>query len=323
MSAEGQALIGRLGLAAIREAGWRPRAVGGLTMGADPVAYAIAAASWGTDLVIDAFSVRKEAKAHGTGRQIEGNFRAGDEVVVVEDVITSGGSAQQGDRGGGGGRRAGAGGAGGGGPGAGRVGGVGRRRPTSSSSHYCFRTWPQSHGLHGRLTAPFAFPGVVSQNGPIASQSRPSGAGQGPRTLFNLRTHRLPLSPRSRARREADGDRRASEPGGGHAVSPSHTDRPVRHASRRPGRGGRGAATQADLPAPPADHERLCPGPRYDHRVGGAGQGQVFPLDAAAAGDSGLPARGHGEGGETRWCGSRRWRAPRGSRRMCSRTITG
>jgi orotate phosphoribosyltransferase len=95
MSAEGQVLIGRMGLAAITAAGWRPRAIGGLTMGADPVAYAIAAASWGTDFVIDAFSVRKESKGYGMGQQIEGNFRAGDEVVVVEDVITSGGSAQK------------------------------------------------------------------------------------------------------------------------------------------------------------------------------------------------------------------------------------
>jgi orotate phosphoribosyltransferase len=95
MSAEGQVLIGRMGLAAIAAAGWRPRAIGGLTMGADPVAYAIAAASWGTELVIDAFSVRKETKAHGTGQQIEGNFRVGDQVVVVEDVITTGGSAQR------------------------------------------------------------------------------------------------------------------------------------------------------------------------------------------------------------------------------------
>lgn len=95
MSAEGMALIGRMGLAAIRAAGWKPSAIGGLTMGADPVAYAIAAASHGTDLTIDAFSVRKEAKAHGTGQPIEGNFRAGQQVVVVEDVITSGGSAQQ------------------------------------------------------------------------------------------------------------------------------------------------------------------------------------------------------------------------------------
>ncbi len=95
MSAEGQGLIGRLGWRAIKENGWRPRAVGGLTMGADPVAYAIASASFGTDLPIEAFSVRKEAKGHGTGKVIEGNFALGDEVVIVEDVITSGGSAQK------------------------------------------------------------------------------------------------------------------------------------------------------------------------------------------------------------------------------------
>jgi orotate phosphoribosyltransferase len=93
MSAEGQRLIGRLGVEAIGRAGWTAQAVGGLTMGADPVAYAVAAASWGSPRVLDAFSVRKEAKAHGTGRQIEGNFAAGARVVVVEDVITSGGSA--------------------------------------------------------------------------------------------------------------------------------------------------------------------------------------------------------------------------------------
>jgi len=44
---------------------------------------------------VQAFSVRKEAKAHGTGRRIEGNFAAGNRVVVVEDVLTTGGSAQQ------------------------------------------------------------------------------------------------------------------------------------------------------------------------------------------------------------------------------------
>ncbi|HEX3234872.1 MAG TPA: orotate phosphoribosyltransferase [Gemmatimonadales bacterium] len=95
MSAEGMVLIGRMGLAAIRRAGWAPKAVGGLTMGADPVAYAIAAASHGTDLEVDAFSVRKEPKAHGMGQQIEGNFRAGDRVVIVEDTITTGGSARR------------------------------------------------------------------------------------------------------------------------------------------------------------------------------------------------------------------------------------
>jgi orotate phosphoribosyltransferase len=93
MSAEGLHLIGRLGLAALRDAGWAPNAVGGLTMGADPVAYAIAAASVAAPPILDAFSVRKETKAHGTARRVEGNFHAGDKVLVVEDVITSGGSA--------------------------------------------------------------------------------------------------------------------------------------------------------------------------------------------------------------------------------------
>jgi orotate phosphoribosyltransferase len=91
--AEGQFLIGRLGLEMLREAELEPDSVGGLTMGADPVAYAIAHASWGTERPIHAFSVRKEPKAHGSGRQIEGCFEAGQRVVVVEDVITSGGSA--------------------------------------------------------------------------------------------------------------------------------------------------------------------------------------------------------------------------------------
>lgn len=93
MSAPGMRLIGTLGLAAVRAERWAPRAVGGLTMGADPVAYAIAAASAGAPPAIDGFSVRKEAKAHGTGRLIEGNFHSGDAVVVIEDVITTGGSA--------------------------------------------------------------------------------------------------------------------------------------------------------------------------------------------------------------------------------------
>lgn len=93
MSAAGQALIGPLALEAIRAAGWAPRSVGGLTMGADPVSYAIARASVDAAPIVDAFSVRKAAKEHGTGRQIEGNFASGDAVVVIEDVITSGGSA--------------------------------------------------------------------------------------------------------------------------------------------------------------------------------------------------------------------------------------
>ena len=93
MSPDGLVLIGSLGLAVIRDAGWSADAVGGLTLGADPIAYAIAYASASTSTPLRAFTVRKEAKAHGTGRLIEGPFRAGDRVVVIEDVITTGGSA--------------------------------------------------------------------------------------------------------------------------------------------------------------------------------------------------------------------------------------
>ncbi|HEX8210619.1 MAG TPA: orotate phosphoribosyltransferase [Longimicrobium sp.] len=91
--AEGQAVVGRLGLAAVRDAGLRPDAIGGLTMGADPVAYAIAHASWIAGDPVNAFTVRKEPKAHGTAKRVEGCFAAGMRVVVVEDVITTGGSA--------------------------------------------------------------------------------------------------------------------------------------------------------------------------------------------------------------------------------------
>lgn len=93
--AEGQALVGRLGLELLRAAGLRPDSVGGLTMGADPVAYAIAHASWLAGAPVHAFSVRKQPKEHGTGKRVEGCFQSGARVVVVEDVITSGKSALQ------------------------------------------------------------------------------------------------------------------------------------------------------------------------------------------------------------------------------------
>ncbi len=93
MCALGFKLIGEVGLAAIRQAGWKVDVVGGLTMGADPVAYAIARASLEAPPVIDAFAVRKQPKEHGTGRRIEGCFAEGMAAVVVEDVITSGQSA--------------------------------------------------------------------------------------------------------------------------------------------------------------------------------------------------------------------------------------
>lgn len=93
MCGRGQVLIGRLGLAALDESGWRPQAVGGLTLGADPIAYAIAHAAAASDRLIDAFTVRKEAKTHGTAKLIEGAFAEGMDVVVTEDVITTGDSA--------------------------------------------------------------------------------------------------------------------------------------------------------------------------------------------------------------------------------------
>ena len=67
--------------------------VGGLTLGADPISYAISYASALTDRPLRAFTVRKEVKMYGTGKLIEGPFLTGDRVVVIEDVITTGGSA--------------------------------------------------------------------------------------------------------------------------------------------------------------------------------------------------------------------------------------
>jgi orotate phosphoribosyltransferase len=83
-------LIGRLFLHKIEELGWRPAAVGGLTLGADPIAMAIAHESAGK---IDAFVVRKEPKKHGTMKFVEGLAElAGLPVVIIDDVCTTGGS---------------------------------------------------------------------------------------------------------------------------------------------------------------------------------------------------------------------------------------
>jgi len=95
MSGEGLILIGTLGLERLLARAWSPQCVGGLTLGADPVAFAIAVAARGRGLALDAFTVRKQAKDHGTGQRIEGCFVPGASVVVVEDVITSGRSAEE------------------------------------------------------------------------------------------------------------------------------------------------------------------------------------------------------------------------------------
>jgi orotate phosphoribosyltransferase len=93
MSPEGLVLIGDLGLRALTGSGWNVKAVGGLTLGADPIAYAISYRSASTENPLRAFTVRKTPKTHGTQQLIEGPFQAGDVVAVVEDVITTGDSA--------------------------------------------------------------------------------------------------------------------------------------------------------------------------------------------------------------------------------------
>lgn len=93
LNAEGSFLVGKLVLQAIDERNWRPAAVGGLTLGADPIAAATAVVSYVDERPIDAFIVRKQIKQHATRRQIEGMPPAGSPVVIVEDVVTSGSSA--------------------------------------------------------------------------------------------------------------------------------------------------------------------------------------------------------------------------------------
>jgi orotate phosphoribosyltransferase len=71
------------------------QAIGGLTLGADPLAHAVALISYQKGRPINSFTVRKEAKEHGTGGLVVGDVRPGDRVVILEDVITTGGSAIQ------------------------------------------------------------------------------------------------------------------------------------------------------------------------------------------------------------------------------------
>jgi orotate phosphoribosyltransferase len=81
MSPEGLGLIGPLAIQIFGTAGWKLDAVGGLTLGADPIAYSISYASNLTPPLLRAFTIRKEAKTHGTGKLIEGAFQPGDRVV--------------------------------------------------------------------------------------------------------------------------------------------------------------------------------------------------------------------------------------------------
>jgi orotate phosphoribosyltransferase len=93
MSPDGLSIIGSIALSALRKADWDIAAIGGLTLGADPISYAISYASAGSDHPLRAFTVRKEPKSHGTEKLIEGPLNPGDRAAVIEDVITSGRSA--------------------------------------------------------------------------------------------------------------------------------------------------------------------------------------------------------------------------------------
>jgi orotate phosphoribosyltransferase len=72
-----------------------PEAVGGLTLGADPIVGAMLALAGLEDLRLKGFIVRKATKDHGTKSLVEGPLAEGDRVVIVEDVITTGGSSLQ------------------------------------------------------------------------------------------------------------------------------------------------------------------------------------------------------------------------------------
>jgi orotate phosphoribosyltransferase len=91
LSAKGARLTGQVMLDEIRSRLWKPKAIGGLTMGADPIVVAVSVASGD----VDGFLVRKAEKQHGTGRRIEGFQERGARVVIVDDVCTTGSSTVQ------------------------------------------------------------------------------------------------------------------------------------------------------------------------------------------------------------------------------------
>jgi orotate phosphoribosyltransferase len=91
LDAKGSKLTGEVFTDEIRRHGWKPRAIGGLTMGADPIVVAVSVVSGD----LDGFLVRKAEKQHGTGQRIEGFREKGARVVIVDDVCTTGASTVQ------------------------------------------------------------------------------------------------------------------------------------------------------------------------------------------------------------------------------------
>ncbi len=91
LSAKGARLTGQVVLDEIKHRLWKVKAIGGLTMGADPIVVAVSVVSGD----VDGFLVRKAEKQHGTGRRIEGFQEKGARVVIVDDVCTTGSSTVQ------------------------------------------------------------------------------------------------------------------------------------------------------------------------------------------------------------------------------------
>jgi orotate phosphoribosyltransferase len=91
LDARGARLTGQVFFDQIRQRGWKPQAIGGLTMGADPIVVAVSVVSG----ELQGFLVRKAEKQHGTGQRIEGFREKGARVVIVDDVCTTGASTVQ------------------------------------------------------------------------------------------------------------------------------------------------------------------------------------------------------------------------------------
>lgn len=91
LDAKGSRLTGEVFFEEIQKRGWKARAIGGLTMGADPIVVAVSVVSG----ELDGFLVRKAEKQHGTGQRIEGFREKGARVVIVDDVCTTGASTVQ------------------------------------------------------------------------------------------------------------------------------------------------------------------------------------------------------------------------------------
>jgi orotate phosphoribosyltransferase len=108
LHAEGARLVGRVLYDLIKDQRWRPRAIGGLTLGADPIVTAVGILSaqsivtrspvrtkpldFPDEFLIHGFLVRKSEKGHGTKKRIEGFDKKGARVVIVDDVCTTGSS---------------------------------------------------------------------------------------------------------------------------------------------------------------------------------------------------------------------------------------